>query len=50
MKLGQLIECNKRDILIHSKNYVENKAVRLVPDRKILFPTRQMHNIIFASL
>ena len=33
VKVGQLIEYNKRNIFF--KNYVENKAGRLVPDLKL---------------
>ena len=36
MRIGQLIEYNKRNI-IFSKNYAENEAVRLVPDLFLLF-------------
>ena len=35
MKIGQLIEYNKRYIFF--KNYVENKAVRLVADLFLFF-------------
>ena len=35
MKLGQLIEYNKRNIFL--KNYAENEAGRLVPDLFLFF-------------
>ena len=35
MKFGQLIEYNKRNILL--KNYAENEAGRLVPDLLLFF-------------
>ena len=35
MKLGQLIECNKKKIFF--KNYAENEAGRLVPDLFLFF-------------
>ena len=35
MKLGQLLEYNKRKIFL--KNYAENEVVRLVPDLFLFF-------------
>ena len=35
MRFGQLIEYNKRSILL--KNYAENEAGRLVPDLLLFF-------------
>ena len=35
MKLGQLIEYNKRNIFL--QNYAENEAGRLVPDLSLFF-------------
>ena len=48
MKLGQLIEYNKRNIFF--KNYAENEAGRLFPDLSLLFKKGLIYEVKASGL